>query len=81
LESLETTFGQDLNDDGTIGVTASLIKTDGSTNLLQLANNYYAYVGGVGPEIKYGGATVTVGEFGSIAPIGAVQTANGYDIA
>jgi hypothetical protein len=39
------------------------------------------YVGGVGPELKYGGGAVTAGEFGSIAPIGAVQTASGYDIA
>jgi serralysin len=81
VESLEATFGQDLNGDGTIGVTASLIKTDGLTSLLQIANNYYAYVGGVGPELKCGGSAVTVGEFGSIAPIGAVQTASGYDIA
>jgi serralysin len=35
----------------------------------------------VGPELKYGGVAVTVGEFGSIVPIGAVQTASGYDIA
>jgi hypothetical protein len=81
VESLESIFGQDLNGDGTIGVTASLIKTDVTTSLLQIADNYYAYVGGVGPELKYGGAAVTVGEFGNIAPIGAVQTASGYDIA
>jgi Tryptophan-rich Synechocystis species C-terminal domain/Subtilase family len=81
VESLETTFGQDFNGDGTTGVTASLIKTDGSTNLLQIANNYYAYVGGMGPELKYGGAAVTVGEFGIIAPVGAVQTSSGFDIA
>jgi serralysin len=81
VESLETTFGQDLNGDGTIGVTASLIKTDVTTSLLQIADNYYAYVGGVGPELKYGSAALTVGEFGNIAPIGAVQTAGGYDIA
>jgi serralysin len=81
VESLETTFGQDLNGDGTIGVTASLIQTDGSTNLLQIANNYYMYTNGSGPELKYGGAPVTVGEFGSIAPVGAIQTSTGYDIA
>jgi autotransporter passenger strand-loop-strand repeat protein len=81
IESLETSFHQDLNGDGTIGVTASLIQTDGSTSLLQIADNYYAYVNGVGPELKYGGSAVTVGEFGNIAPIGAIQTATGYDIA
>ena len=80
-ESLETTFGQDLNGDGTIGPTSALIKTDGSTNLIQVADTYFVDVAGSGLELKYGGAPVTVGEFGSIAPIGAVQTASGYEIA
>jgi hypothetical protein len=39
-----------------------LIQTDGSTNLLQIANNYYLYTNGSGPELKYGGAPVTVGQ-------------------
>lgn len=81
VELLETIFGQDLNGDGTIGVTASLIKTDGSTNLIQIADTYFVDVAGGGLELKFGGAGVTVGEFGAIAPIGAVQTAPGYDIA
>src|SRR6202035_5500221 len=53
----------------------------GSTSLLQIADNYYMYVGGAAPELKYSGAPVTIGEFGAIAPIGAVQTASGYDVA
>jgi VCBS repeat-containing protein len=81
VESLELTFGQDINGDGTIGFGASLIRTDGSTSLLESANNYYIYVAGSGCELKYGGAPVTVGEFGNIAPIGAIQTATGYDVA
>ena len=81
VESMESVFGQDFNGDGTIGVTASLVQADGNTDLLQIADNYYAYVNGAGPELKYGGAPVTVGEFGGIAPIGAIQTATGYDIA
>ena len=52
VESLETTFGQDLNGDGTIGVTASLIQTDGSTNLLQIANNYYLYTNRIGARTE-----------------------------
>ena len=80
LESFETIFGQDLNGDGSIGVTSSLIQTDGSTSLLQIAENYYLYTNGSGPELKYG-APVTIGEFGSLTPIGAIQTASGYDIA
>ena len=40
-ESLETTFGQDLNGDGTIGPTKTVIQTDGSTSLTQVANEYF----------------------------------------
>lgn len=80
VESEETIFGQDLNGDGTIGVTSALIQAAGSTDFLQIANNYYIYINGSGPELKYGGAPVTAGEFGNITPIGAIQTASGYEI-
>ena len=80
-ESLETTFGQDLNGDGTIGPTSSLIQTDGSTNLIQVADTYFVDVAGSGLELKYGGTPVTVGEFSNFTPVGAVQTATGYDVA
>jgi hypothetical protein len=60
-----------------------LIQTDGSTSLTQMANEYFLYAAGgaSGPSLNYGGSPVTVGEFGNIAPIGAVKTASGYDIA
>jgi hypothetical protein len=81
LESYETTFHQDLNGDGTIGPTSVVIQTDGSTSLTQVANELFLYNGGVGPSLKYGGVAVTAGEFGGWTPIGAIQTASGYDIA
>ena len=83
LESLEPVFQQDLNGDGVIGLTTKkLIQTDGSTSLTEVANQYYLYgSSGSGPTLKYKGATVTVGEFGKWTPIGAVQTASGYDVA
>jgi hypothetical protein len=81
LESYETTFNQDLNGDGTIGPTSVVIQTDGSTSLTKVANEYFLYNGGIGPSLKYGGAPVTAGEFGGCIPIGAIQTASGYDIA
>ena len=82
LESLETTFNQDLNGDGTIGIPKVVIQTDGSTALTEVGNNFYLYNGGTGPELKYSGAAVTVGEFGGWTPIGAVQVAGGgYDVA
>ena len=86
LESLELTFNQDLNGDGVIGPTKTVIQTDtnayGSISLVEVANTYdLEGSSGSGPELKYAGAAVTAGEFGGFVPIGAVQTASGYDIA
>ena len=86
LESIETTFNQDLNGDGTIGLTKTVIQTDtnsfGSTSLTAVANEYFLYnASGSGPVLQYAGAAVVAGEFGAWAPIGAVQTASGYDVA
>ena len=53
LEALETTFNQDLNGDGTIGIPKVIIQTDGSTALTQVGNNFYLYNGGTGPELNY----------------------------
>jgi hypothetical protein len=87
LESLEPVFQQDLNGDGVIGPTQTVIQTDtnslGSTSLTEVASQYF-YLdgsGGSGPALKYNNANVTVGEFGNWTPIGAVQTASGYDVA
>ena len=84
LESLETTFNQDLNGDGTIGIPRVVIQTDGSTALTKVGTNFYldSTSSGSGPELKYSGAAVTAGEFGTWAPIGAAQVAGGnYDVA
>ena len=47
------------------------------------SNNFYLYNRRItGPELQYNGAAVTVGEFGTWTPIGAVQvTGGGYDVA
>src|SRR6185437_1632394 len=85
LQSLESTFHQDLNGDGVIGLPAgtTLIQTDGSTSLVQAGNNYFLENAstGNGPELKYQGAPITAGEWGAWVPIGAVQTSNGYEVA
>ena len=82
LESYEPIFGQDLNGDGTIGPTTTVIQTDGSTSLTAVANEYFLEnTSGSGPTVKFGGAAVVAGEFGGWVPIGAVQTASGYDVA
>ena len=78
---METTFHQDLNGDGTIGPTNVVIQIDGTTALMEIANTYSLYTGGSGPSLKYGGAVVSAGEFGTWTPIGAVQVPGGYDVA
>jgi serralysin len=82
LESLEPIFHQDLNGDGVIGLTTTVIQVDGSTSLTEVANQYYLYnSAGSGPALKLSGAAVVAGQFGAWVPIGAVQTASGYEVA
>jgi 20S proteasome alpha/beta subunit len=83
LESLEPIFNQDLNGDKTIGLTKTLLQTDGTTSLTAVANRFFLYdsTSGSGPSLKEGGADVVAGEFGAWTPIGAVQITSGYDVA
>ncbi len=82
LKSLETSFQQDLNGDGVIGGSATgvVIEAFGATSLV-VADNTYHFGGASGVELKYGGSTVAVGQFGSASPIAVEQTANGYQVA
>ena len=59
----ESSFHQDLNGDGVTGPHTTVIEAQGSTSLVQVANNYFLFpVGGSsGPELSYNGAPVTVG--------------------
>ena len=80
LESIETAFHQDLNGDGTIGLISPSIK--GSNTLTLVGNQYYLNNGSSSVALTYAGAPVVVGQFGAgIAPISAVKTASGYDVA
>ncbi|WP_052833240.1 S8 family serine peptidase [Bradyrhizobium sp. LTSP885] len=83
LESLETTFHQDLNGDHVIGIVSTAIESQGSTSLVQVGNVYdlNPVGGGTGPTLKYQGAAITVGEFAGWSPIGAEATSTGYDVA
>jgi hypothetical protein len=62
---------------------AGTLQINTTTHLAQVGNNYFLdNVNSSGPELKYNGAAVTAGEFGTFTPIGAVQVAGGgYDIA
>ena len=84
LEALEPIFDQNLNGDGKL--TSTVTQTDGSTKLTKVADQvssayYLNSTNGLGPALKYQSADVTGGEFGAWTPIGAVQTASGYDVA
>jgi hypothetical protein len=85
LETYETTFHQDLNGDGTIGIVATVFHTNGSTSLAEVGDNYFLFAAGgtSGPELQYFGAPVVAGagQFNGWTPIGAVQTSSGYDVA
>jgi hypothetical protein len=83
LKSIETSFHQDLNGDGVIGILATPIEAFGSTKLDQVANNYYLDSGsaGSGPLLKYAGAAVVAGQFYPWTPIAVEATAGGYEVA
>jgi hypothetical protein len=83
LESLETSFHQDLNGDGVIGIPAVAIESFGSTSLVQIGSNYFLnpVAGGTGPELQYAGAAVVAGQLSPWSPVGAEQTAGGYEVA
>ena len=84
LELLEPSFHQDLNGDGIIGVVSTKIATDSSTSLVQVGNNFYLddVNSGTGPSLKFEGEEYVAGDpSDSWTPVGAVQTANGYDVA
>jgi hypothetical protein len=88
LESIETSFHQDLNGDGVIGSpppsppTVTVIEAFGSTTLTEVGTSFYLDDStGVGPSLKYQGVDFVAGAFGQWAPIGAEQTASGYEVA
>ena len=82
LESLENSFHQDLNGDGQIGPSTTVIEAFGSTSLVEVGNNYFLdNSAGSGPSLKFGGADAVAGQFGAWTPIGAEQTASGYEVA
>ena len=83
LESIESSFHQDLNGDGVIGIAATVIESAGATSLTEIGNHFYLYNStGAGPSLKFQGADYVPGLFGAaVVPIGAEATASGYEVA
>ncbi|MCK1716170.1 MULTISPECIES: M10 family metallopeptidase C-terminal domain-containing protein [unclassified Bradyrhizobium] len=82
LQSAEPSFYQDLNGDGHIGLTTTVIEANGSTHLTEAGNHFFLYDNsGVGPSLKTSGADFVAGQFGNWLPISAEQTVSGYEVA
>jgi hypothetical protein len=66
-------------------LTVTSIEAFGLTSLVQVGNNYFLYPAGgsSGPMLKYANGTtpVVAGQTGNWLPIGAEQTASGYEVA
>ncbi|MGJ5043305.1 MULTISPECIES: NF038122 family metalloprotease [unclassified Bradyrhizobium] len=83
FEAFETSFHEDLNGDGMIGIPTTVIEAVGSTSLVQAGNGYFLNPvgGGTGPQVKFGGANLVVGQLGGWTPIAADVVGSGYQIA
>ncbi|MGA7807985.1 MAG: protease, partial [Bradyrhizobium sp.] len=82
LEIAETVFQHDLNGDGTIGVTSTLIESNGTTSLVAVADQYaLENSSGAGPHLQLNGAPVVAGQEGPWLPVAAAQTSTGYEVA
>jgi hypothetical protein len=86
LEALEPSFSQDLNDDGAIGPTSTVIDALDGTSLDQLGAAGAEYVmedsSGSGPTLSNQGSAVTSGAYGAWTPIAAAELASGgYEVA
>jgi serralysin len=92
LQGLEPTLHQDLNGDGTIGLSSVVtvvvpvngvtIESFGSTRAVFYSGNNYMYdAAGSGPTQKYGSAAVIAANYGTWSVIGAEKVSGGgYDV-
>ena len=59
-----------------------MIEANGSPSFTAVGDHFFLYDGsGSGPSLKYGGMDAVAGQFGAWTPIGAEQTATGYEVA
>jgi Ca2+-binding RTX toxin-like protein len=85
LQSLESSFHQDLNGDGQVGLVTTVIEANGATTLAQAGDQYFLNDGmGSGPTLKIFGTDHLAGMAGiagAWTPIAAEKTATGYEVA
>jgi serralysin len=83
IESLEASFNQNFNGDGTTGVVSTAIESSGSTKLSRVADFYFMYQGtgaSGGVVLRLGGNYVAAGQLGAWTPLGAEQVGSGYQV-
>ena len=82
LQALEPTLQQDLNGDGTIGLSVVTIEALGSTSVVRSGGNYYLnhISTGIGPALKYSGSVVNTANYTTWSVIAAEQVSGGYDV-
>ncbi|WP_245312576.1 Ig-like domain-containing protein [Bradyrhizobium macuxiense] len=62
-------------------VIGTTIEATGTTSFTQVGDDYYMSVADAGVQLKYAGAPVTAGQFGTWSPVAAEATSSGYDVA
>ena len=78
----ESTMHQDLNGDGTTGVTTTSIEAIGSTTLTKVADSYFVNYGGPSAvQLFYGNTYAAAGQFGAWKPVAAEQVGGTYQVA
>jgi hypothetical protein len=81
LQSNESTFQQDLNGDGTIGVVSSEIETAGNTKLARVADLYFMYQGnGTSGAVLQQNGSPAMAVGGTWAALGAERWSGGYQV-
>src|SRR5258708_1220400 len=83
LESLETSFHQDLNGDGMIGLPTSVIEAAGSASLGEGGNCFFlnSISSGSGPEFFFFNDTATTEIFALSLHDALPNSATGYEVA
>jgi hypothetical protein len=84
IEAVEANFGETFTGAGT-PATPTTIAANSTTTLASVGNLFELLptAGGTGPLLELNGSAVNQGQFGAAGwtPVGAVQTADGYEVA
>ena len=81
LQALESSFAQDLNGNGQIGLAPRVVEANGATRLTEMGGSVYLFdTGRRGPVSEAGWGRVQGGAYGDWAAIGAERTAGGYQV-